>query len=59
MDGVEAREKQRTVTIAVVRLRNLQKSSVSQLVGEEKGKKSQMRASNGETKGLVVTVGGG
>ena len=39
MDGAEAQEKQRTVTVAVGRPRNLQKSRVSQPFGEKNRKK--------------------
>ena len=57
--GAEARDKQRTVTVAIGRPQNLQKSRVSQPVGEKRGKKSHMQASNGETKGLGMTIGEG
>ena len=39
MDGAEARERQSIVTVAIGRPLNLQKSRVSQLVGEKRGKK--------------------
>ena len=56
MEGAEAREKQKTVTVGVGESPNLQKPRVSKGCWREKWQKAQIRASNGETKGLGVII---